>query len=71
MAQDIDEQIARHGTLDPKRAGINQARAADRDWYRNDHESEPDFLNRVRSEAKAEGFRVVEIFGVIATYDDT
>jgi hypothetical protein len=67
MASIIDEMMAREGSLDLARAGIDWAQAADREWVRWPTETERDFIGRVRAEAAAEGFRVVHIGGAIQT----
>jgi hypothetical protein len=65
----IDELMAREGTILPPFAGVNWARAADRVWTREEHETEHGFRARVRTEAEREGFRLVQIGGAIATDD--
>jgi len=69
MASIIDIAMARRGTLDPDFAGINWARAGDRQWHRLRAETEHDFLARVCAEAHAAGYRVVDIGGAIEVGD--
>jgi|HubBroStandDraft_6_1064221.scaffolds.fasta_scaffold1164578_2 hypothetical protein len=63
----LDEMFSRDGTVLPAFAGVNWAKAGDRVWTREEHESENAFRARVRTEADREGFRLVQIGGMIAT----
>jgi hypothetical protein len=67
MASIIDLEIARHGTLVV--SGLYWARAGDREWTRDDGESEADFLARARRSARGEGFRVLRIGGAVETIE--
>jgi hypothetical protein len=63
----LDALMAREGTVLPAFAGVNWAKAGDRIWTREEHESEHSFRARVRTEADREGFKLVRIGGMIAT----
>jgi len=65
MVSIVDLAMARRGTLDPDFAGINWARAGDQEWHRDRFETQSDFLARVRVEAHAAGYRIVDIGGAI------
>lgn len=69
MASIVDELMAREGTLVPGMEGITIARAADRHWVREQFESERDFIDRIRSEAAADGYCVVATYGAIQVSD--
>jgi hypothetical protein len=66
----VDLHIARHGRIAPGMAGIFHATAGDRHYIREPLETEGDFLARIRCQARADGFRIVQFGGAFEVGDD-
>jgi hypothetical protein len=65
----LDEMMAREGHYDPDLLGVNATHAGDLDWCREKGECERDFLSRVVREARAAGYRIVQIGGALMVDD--
>jgi hypothetical protein len=65
MSSIVDEWFCKEGFLDPDLIGITQVRAGEWEVSRVRGETERDFVGRALCEAKAQGYRVIHIFGAL------